>query len=200
MRQVTDASGQVTATIDPRGLTAFTYTRDLRGRVLATASVDAGPSWTLPDAFDRPARAWDARAQRENGGATREHQSSELSELPGDLTPGVQVRTADGVGSVVSLGEPPNLNQVSQPPPPVAIVPLSPEQVARRTAHELRGDIVKDLSKPGSSSGAIGAQADKRVGAELIRMANAIEDVELATTYRAPGTRLVDQGKSGMHK
>ena len=60
-RQVVDASGQVIATIDPRGLTAFTYQRDLRGRALATVSVDAGPSWSLPDAYDRPARAWDAR-------------------------------------------------------------------------------------------------------------------------------------------
>ena len=60
-RHVVDASGLAIATIDPRGLIAFTYRRDLRGRVLATTSVDAGASWTLADAYDRPARTWDAR-------------------------------------------------------------------------------------------------------------------------------------------
>jgi RHS repeat-associated protein len=64
VRQVVDASGQVVATIDPRGLTAFEYVRDMRGRALATTSVDAGASWLLFDAYDRPTRSWDAREHR----------------------------------------------------------------------------------------------------------------------------------------
>ncbi|MBK9037051.1 MAG: hypothetical protein IPL61_38365 [Myxococcales bacterium] len=60
-RSVTDASGQVVAQVDPRGLTAFTYARDLRGRPLAQQSVDAGPTWALADAYDRPVWTWDGR-------------------------------------------------------------------------------------------------------------------------------------------
>jgi RHS repeat-associated protein len=60
-RQVLDATGQAGAVIDARGLTAFTYVRDLRGRVVAQASVDAGPTWALADAYDRPVWTWDAR-------------------------------------------------------------------------------------------------------------------------------------------
>jgi RHS repeat-associated protein len=60
-RQVLDATGQAGAVIDARGLTAFTYVRDLRGRVVAQASVDAGPTWALADAYDRPVWTWDGR-------------------------------------------------------------------------------------------------------------------------------------------
>ena len=60
-RQVLDATGQARAVVDARGLTAFTYARDLRGRVVAQASVDAGPTWALADAYDRPVWTWDGR-------------------------------------------------------------------------------------------------------------------------------------------
>ncbi|MEZ4400856.1 MAG: hypothetical protein R3B06_12600 [Kofleriaceae bacterium] len=60
-RTVTDASGQVTALVDGRGLVAFTYARDLRGRPLAETSVDGGPAWALADAYDRPVWTWDGR-------------------------------------------------------------------------------------------------------------------------------------------
>ncbi len=60
-RQVLDATGQASAVIDARGLTAFTYVRDLRGRVVAQGSVDAGPTWAVADAYDRPVWTWDGR-------------------------------------------------------------------------------------------------------------------------------------------
>jgi hypothetical protein len=56
-----DARGALTAATDPRGLVAMTVRRDLRGLILATASIDAGDSWTLPDALDREVHHWDAR-------------------------------------------------------------------------------------------------------------------------------------------
>ncbi|MBP9168342.1 MAG: VCBS repeat-containing protein [Kofleriaceae bacterium] len=61
VRQRHDAAGQPVAVIDPRGLEALRITRDLRGRALAQVSIDAGATWALPDAYDRPARVWDAR-------------------------------------------------------------------------------------------------------------------------------------------
>ena len=60
-RQVLDVEGKPLALIDARGLAAFTYVRDLRGRVLAQTSMDAGPAWALADAYDRAVWAWDAR-------------------------------------------------------------------------------------------------------------------------------------------
>ena len=60
-RSVVDATGQVAALIDGRGLEAFTYARDLRGRVLAQRSVDAGSTWALADAYNRAVWTWDAR-------------------------------------------------------------------------------------------------------------------------------------------
>jgi hypothetical protein len=60
-RQVLDATGQAGAVVDARGNVAFTYVRDLRGRVVAQASVDAGPTWALADAYDRPVWTWDGR-------------------------------------------------------------------------------------------------------------------------------------------
>lgn len=60
-RSVLDATGQVAALVDGRGLEAFSYARDLRGRVLAQRSVDAGSTWALADAYSRAVWSWDAR-------------------------------------------------------------------------------------------------------------------------------------------
>lgn len=56
-----DSQGEVVATIDPRGLTAFSYRRDMQGRVLHMRSIDAGDSWSFYDAQDRLIRVWDGR-------------------------------------------------------------------------------------------------------------------------------------------
>jgi hypothetical protein len=58
---VLDATGQARAVVDARGNEAFTYARDLRGRVVAQASVDAGPTWAVTDGYDRAVQSWDAR-------------------------------------------------------------------------------------------------------------------------------------------
>ena len=60
-RQVLDATGQPSAVIDARGNEAFTYVRDLRGRVVGQTSVDAGAAWAVTDGYDRPVQSWDAR-------------------------------------------------------------------------------------------------------------------------------------------
>jgi RHS repeat-associated protein len=49
-----DDAGEIHELIDARGLVAFRYRRDMEGRLLFTQSMDAGESWTLPDADDRP--------------------------------------------------------------------------------------------------------------------------------------------------
>ena len=56
-----DVEGRPRDVIDPRGLVAFTYRRDMQGRVLAEHGVDDGDAWSLPDAFDRIATTWDGR-------------------------------------------------------------------------------------------------------------------------------------------
>ncbi len=55
-----DVNGEPREVIDPRGLVTFRYQHDMEGRVLFTESMDAGNSWVLPDADDRPAFSWDA--------------------------------------------------------------------------------------------------------------------------------------------
>jgi RHS repeat-associated protein len=57
----TDIDGQTLAIVDPRGLTAFRYRRDMQGRLVKQDTVDAGVSFALPDAYDRDAIGWDAR-------------------------------------------------------------------------------------------------------------------------------------------
>ena len=56
-----DVDGNQREVIDPRGLVAFRYHRDMRGRPLHDESVDSGPLWALPDARDRTAWSWNAR-------------------------------------------------------------------------------------------------------------------------------------------
>ena len=56
-----DVEGTRLEVIDPRGLVAFRYRHDMQGRPLHEESVDAGIRWTLPDALDRVAWAWNAR-------------------------------------------------------------------------------------------------------------------------------------------
>ncbi len=56
-----DGSGQVREVVDPRGLVAFRYQRDMEGRVLFTQSIDAGDAWSLPDADDRMVLTWNGR-------------------------------------------------------------------------------------------------------------------------------------------
>jgi RHS repeat-associated protein len=57
----TDIEGHALAVVDPRGLTAFRYRRDMQGRLMQQDSVDAGQRFALLDAFDRDAIGWDAR-------------------------------------------------------------------------------------------------------------------------------------------
>ncbi|MGE5416091.1 MAG: DUF4157 domain-containing protein [Acidobacteriota bacterium] len=137
-------------------------------------------------------------------GRIREYKPSEVE---GELVRGGEITTVEGRGMVVSRGEPPHSWEVSHPAhgaEPSAVrpsaKPLGPDETARRLANELRQEIVKDLSKPGRSGGAIGAQADKRVGAELIRIANKTADKELEKALKALGERLIERGKSGLHK
>ena len=54
-------TGLPLAMIDPRGLTAFSYQRDMSGRQLFVRSVDAGEKWTLLDVKDRIVQNWDGR-------------------------------------------------------------------------------------------------------------------------------------------
>ncbi|MGN9807395.1 SpvB/TcaC N-terminal domain-containing protein [Micromonospora sp. L32] len=56
-----DAHGEPWQVIDPRGIVALTYTRDLDGRLLHQHSADAGEVWLLPDAAGRPVHRWDGR-------------------------------------------------------------------------------------------------------------------------------------------
>jgi len=56
-----DILGEAAEIVDPRGLTAFTYRRDMRGRALRTTGVDAGETWTFFDTRDRAVRVWDGR-------------------------------------------------------------------------------------------------------------------------------------------
>lgn len=56
-----DVDGNQREVIDPRGLVAFRYHRDMGGRPLHDESVDSGRLWALPDARDRPAWSWNAR-------------------------------------------------------------------------------------------------------------------------------------------
>jgi RHS repeat-associated protein len=54
-----DGAGELREVVDARGLVAFRYRRDMEGRLLFTQSMDAGDSWTLPDADDWPVFIWD---------------------------------------------------------------------------------------------------------------------------------------------
>ena len=54
-----DGMGRRLETIDPRGLSAFTYRRDMPGRAAFVHGIDAGDTWVLADAAGRPALSWD---------------------------------------------------------------------------------------------------------------------------------------------
>lgn len=56
-----DFAGNPETITDPRDLVAFTYRRDMLGRVLYERSIDAGEKWALADALDRPLHLWDGR-------------------------------------------------------------------------------------------------------------------------------------------
>ena len=58
---ILDARGKAIGHVDARGIEAFRHALDMMGRLLHTESRDAGPSWTLPDAFGRTLHLWDAR-------------------------------------------------------------------------------------------------------------------------------------------
>jgi RHS repeat-associated protein len=59
--QQVDARGAPVKITDPRGLAALVYKRDMQGRLLHRQSIDAGDTWTLPDAAGRQVHRWDAR-------------------------------------------------------------------------------------------------------------------------------------------
>lgn len=60
-RTVFDALGNPKEIIDARGLTAFTYFRDMLGRVFHEQSMDAGAKWQFLNALDQPVHLWDGR-------------------------------------------------------------------------------------------------------------------------------------------
>jgi RHS repeat-associated protein len=57
-----DARGQELALTDQRGLTAYECRPDMLGRVLYVTSADAGETWTLIDADDRPVQLFNGRS------------------------------------------------------------------------------------------------------------------------------------------
>jgi hypothetical protein len=142
--------------------------------------------------------------QHPEDGPIREYPASEVGPDP---SRGATVETPEGPGQVVSRGEPPDATDVRQPahepaprdPPPV---PRTPTERARDVAAEVRTEVMRDrdLTKTGRSGGAIGAQADVKVGAELIRRANQTRDKELAAELKKLGKRLIERGQSGVHK
>ncbi len=61
METVLDVDGRPRQIIDPRGLVAFRYRGDMKGRLFYQDSVDAGVARSLPDAFDRVVQTWNGR-------------------------------------------------------------------------------------------------------------------------------------------
>ena len=61
IRTLLDALGNPLQVIDPRGLPAFSYTRDMQGRVFREQSVDAGPKWQFINALDQAVHLWIGR-------------------------------------------------------------------------------------------------------------------------------------------
>lgn len=59
-----DADGEIARVVDARGLTAFSYRRDMLGRPYLDQSMDAGDRVILYDALDRGLQRWDARGVR----------------------------------------------------------------------------------------------------------------------------------------
>jgi hypothetical protein len=142
--------------------------------------------------------------QHPEDGPIREYPAAEVGPDPSH---GATVQTPEGPGQVVSRGEPPDATDVRQPerepaPREEPAVPRTPAQRARELADEIRTEVMsdRDLTKTGRSGGAIGAQADRRVGAELIRRANQTRDKELAAELKKLGKRLIERGQSGVHK
>jgi hypothetical protein len=137
--------------------------------------------------------------QHPKDGSIREYPASDVR---ADATGGTRVDTPEGPGHVVSRGEPPNESDVRAPAPEKPPVPRTPSERARDVAQELREEIraTRDLNKPGRSGGAIGAQEDRRVGAELVRRSNQTSDKELAAELRKLGQRLTKKGGDDVHK
>jgi len=61
---VFDVEGSQREVVDALGRTAMRYDPDLAGRVLHSASLDAGERWLLGDAAGQPRYAWDSRGFR----------------------------------------------------------------------------------------------------------------------------------------
>ncbi|WP_170864452.1 SpvB/TcaC N-terminal domain-containing protein [Fodinibius roseus] len=61
MRTEMDYAGNPVRVVDPRTLEAFTYSRDMLGRVFYERSMDAGEKRQFIDALDRPLHQWDGR-------------------------------------------------------------------------------------------------------------------------------------------
>ncbi len=60
-RIVHDELGNPSEIIDPRGLIAFTYARDMQGRVFHEVSMDAGLKWQFVNALNQPVHLWDGK-------------------------------------------------------------------------------------------------------------------------------------------
>ena len=56
-----DSNGNVDVIRDARGLTAFTYKRDMLGRTLYENSIDAGEKWSFSNNLDQLIHHWDSR-------------------------------------------------------------------------------------------------------------------------------------------
>ena len=69
---------------------------------------------------------------------------------------------------------------------------------ASRIAQAIKDGLVDSLSKPGRSGGAIGAQLNKKAGAELVRQANKTTDKTLAAAMKSMGHQLQKRGKGGV--
>lgn len=101
-----DVRDQVTTITDPRGLRAFTHTRDMLGRELLIQSMDAGELRVLPDIYGRIAHTWDARGI---------HQHRTFDRLDRPLT--LKIDGGLGLNNLVDhrvYGEDASVNQAQQ--------------------------------------------------------------------------------------
>ena len=86
---ILDSAGNPHQLLDARGITAFTYTRDLLGRTWKEESVDAGTKWEFVDALDMPLLNWDGN----------DTQKQTVFDAIGRVQH-VHVQTADGMDQV----------------------------------------------------------------------------------------------------
>ncbi|MBK7077737.1 MAG: DUF1308 domain-containing protein [Myxococcales bacterium] len=159
-RQVLDATGQASAVIDARGLTAFTYVRDLRGRVVAQGSVDAGPTWAVADAYDRPVWTWDGRGFAVTRGFDVADRPTTVSVTGGDGAAAMDAmvetyiygdQAADRAAAVAAntVGR---LVEVKDGAGVVAVTAYDPLGAVRAQGRQLRGKVNEDADWRGAEA------------------------------------------------